>query len=134
MPTFWKPSAPKHAFRMVMVRHAIVARRRSASHTPRSGCGQPGAACRLVRIHGEFAWHSHPETDEVFIVLDGHMAIAFRACTVSLRSGEMLVVARGVEHRPSAAEPCSVLLVESAGTVNTGDAGGERTALDGVWI
>lgn len=89
---------------------------------------------KLVRIQGEFVWHSHAETDEVFIVLDGTMDIQFRDGKVTLAAGEMLVVPRGVEHRPVAAEECRLLLVEPAGTVNTGDAGGELTAEGDVWI
>lgn len=89
---------------------------------------------KLVKIQGEFVWHSHAETDEVFIVLDGHMEIAFRDGCVTLQSGEMTVVPRGVEHKPYAAEECSVLLVEPAGTVNTGDAGGALTAPADAWI
>jgi mannose-6-phosphate isomerase-like protein (cupin superfamily) len=89
---------------------------------------------KLVKIRGEFVWHSHSETDEVFIVLDGRMEIHFRDGVTKLQSGEMLVVPKGVEHKPVAAEECSVLLVEPAGTLNTGDAGGERTASADAWI
>lgn len=89
---------------------------------------------KLVKFQGEFVWHSHPETDEVFIVLDGTMSIEFRDGTVELASGEMFVVPRGVEHKPTARRECSAMLVEPAGTINTGDAGGAMTAHDGVWI
>ena len=89
---------------------------------------------KLVKIQGEFVWHSHPETDEVFVVLDGSMTIEFRDGVVTLNNGEMVVVPKGVEHRPVAAEECSVLLIESAGTVNTGDAGGDMTAPPDAWV
>jgi mannose-6-phosphate isomerase-like protein (cupin superfamily) len=89
---------------------------------------------KLVKFQGEFVWHKHDETDEVFIVLDGEMAIDFRDGPVELRPGEMIVVPRGIEHRPHAEKECQVLLVEPAGTVNTGDAGGELTAAKDVWI
>ncbi len=89
---------------------------------------------KLVKFQGEFVWHRHPETDEVFIVLDGEMSIAFRDGQVELRSGEMFVVPRGVEHKPVARRECSAMLVEPAGTVNTGDAGGDMTAEDNIWI
>ena len=89
---------------------------------------------KLVKIQGEFVWHSHPETDEVFIVLEGSMMIVFRDCDVALKSGEMYVVPKGVEHKPFAAAECSILLIEPAGTVNTGDAGGDRTASADTWI
>ncbi len=89
---------------------------------------------KLVKLQGEFVWHKHPDTDEVFIVLNGEMEIAFRDGTVALRTGEMFVVPRGVEHRPSATLECQVLLIEPRGVSNTGDAGGARTAPSDVWI
>ncbi len=89
---------------------------------------------KVARIQGEFIWHSHPDTDEAFIVLDGVMEIQLRDGAVRLEAGEMYVVPRGVEHRPVAAEECRILLVEPAGTVNTGDAGGERTMPADAWI
>jgi mannose-6-phosphate isomerase-like protein (cupin superfamily) len=87
-----------------------------------------------VKIEGEFVWHSHADTDEVFIVLDGQMSIHFRDGEAVLRAGEMLVVPRGVEHKPSAARECTVMLVEPAGTINTGDVQNNLTAADNVWI
>jgi len=89
---------------------------------------------KLVRIRGEFVWHRHPETDEAFIVLEGSMEIRFRDGAVRLEAGDMFVVPRGVEHCPVAREECRILLVEPAGTRNTGDAAGERTAPSDVWI
>lgn len=89
---------------------------------------------KLVKIHGLFVWHKHDETDEVFIVVDGNLVIEFRDGSVALSSGEMYVVPKGVEHRPFAEEECSILLIEPAGTVNTGDAGGEMTAPSDAWI
>ena len=89
---------------------------------------------KLVKIQGEFVWHAHDETDEVFIVLDGELTIHFRDGQVRLRAGEMFVVPRGVEHKPSAAAECRMMLVEPAGTVNTGGVTSELTAKDGVWV
>ncbi len=89
---------------------------------------------KLVKIQGEFVWHKHDETDEVFIVLDGRMEIHLRDGCVSLNSGEMYIVPKGVEHKPFAASECSILLIEPAGTLNTGDAGGELTSLTNDWI
>jgi mannose-6-phosphate isomerase-like protein (cupin superfamily) len=89
---------------------------------------------KLVRLQGEFVWHNHAETDEVFIVLDGAMTIQFRDGRVDLKSGEMFVVPRGVEHKPAAAVECKVMLVEPRGVVNTGQAGGEMTARNDVWV
>ncbi len=89
---------------------------------------------KLVKIQGEFVWHAHDETDEVFIVLDGELTIQFRDGEVRLRAGEMFVVPRGVEHKPSAAAECRMMLVEPAGTSNTGGVTSELTAKDGVWV
>ena len=89
---------------------------------------------KLVKITGEFIWHDHPETDEVFIVIQGKMTIHLRDGSVELNEGEMYVVPIGVEHKPYADEECHILLIEPVGTVNTGEAGGELTAEDNVWI
>lgn len=89
---------------------------------------------KLAKLQGEFVWHSHEDTDEVFIVLDGAMSIEFRDRTVPLVAGEMFVVPKGVEHRPVAPRECAVMLVEPRGVVNTGSAGGNYTAENDVWI
>ena len=89
---------------------------------------------KLAKIQGEFVWHSHAETDEVFIVVDGQMRLEFRDGSVELKAGEMYVVPRGVEHKPVAERECAIMLVEPRGTVNTGNAGGKRTAPNDVWI
>ncbi|WP_349656597.1 cupin domain-containing protein [Xanthomonas sp. 10-10] len=89
---------------------------------------------KLVKLQGAFVWHRHADTDEVFIVLDGHMTIEFRDGVVALSAGQMHVVPKGVKHRPVAEHECSVLLVEPRGVVNTGDAGGAYTADNDVWI
>jgi mannose-6-phosphate isomerase-like protein (cupin superfamily) len=89
---------------------------------------------KLAKLHGEFVWHSHEETDEVFIVLDGALSIELRDRTVELATGEMFVVPKGVEHRPVALQECAVMLVEPRGVVNTGVAGGAYTAENDVWI
>jgi mannose-6-phosphate isomerase-like protein (cupin superfamily) len=89
---------------------------------------------KVVRIEGDFIWHDHPETDEAFLVLDGELRIDLRDGAVLLRAGELFVVPRGVEHKPFAAREVQLLLIEPRGTVNTGQAGGERTAPNDVWI
>ncbi len=89
---------------------------------------------KLVKLQGDFVWHRHVDTDEAFLVIQGSMQIDFRDGSVELRTGEMCVVPRGIEHKPWAEKECHVLLVEPAGTVNTGDAGGERTAKNDVWV
>ena len=89
---------------------------------------------KVVKVLGEFVWHDHPETDEVFMVLKGQLEIRFRDGKVLLIEGEMFVVPRGVEHKPVAEEECHIILVESAGTVNTGDVVDEKTAPNDIWI
>ena len=89
---------------------------------------------KLVKFEGEFVWHAHADTDEVFLVLEGVMTIHFREKDVSVGSGELFVVPKGVEHKTSATHECRAMLVEPAGTVNTGDAGGALTASTDAWI
>ena len=89
---------------------------------------------KLVKFQGEFVWHSHNDTDETFIVLEGEMSIAFQDGSVTLKAGEMFVVPKGVAHRPFAERECKAMVVEPAGTINTGGAGGEMTADEGIWI
>lgn len=88
---------------------------------------------KVVKVLGDFVWHSHADTDEVFFVLRGELRIDLRDGPVTLKEGELLVVERGVEHKPFAERECHLLLVEPAGTVNTGDAGGALTA-EAEWI
>jgi mannose-6-phosphate isomerase-like protein (cupin superfamily) len=82
----------------------------------------------VVRAEGPFVWHKHDDTDDFFLVIEGHLTIHLRDRDIELDPGELFVVPRGVEHRPEAAQGASVLLIEPNGTVNTGDAGGELTA------
>jgi mannose-6-phosphate isomerase-like protein (cupin superfamily) len=89
---------------------------------------------KIVKVYGEFVWHDHPKTDEVFMVLKGQLEIHFRDGKATLNEGEMFVVPKGVEHKPVAGEGCHLLLVEPAGTVNTGEMVNERTAANDVWI
>jgi mannose-6-phosphate isomerase-like protein (cupin superfamily) len=89
---------------------------------------------RLVKFQGEFVWHDHKDTDEVFIVIEGAMTIHFRDEDVTVRKGELFVVPRGVEHKTSANAECHAMIIEPAGTVNTGGAGGDKTAPVDAWI
>jgi len=89
---------------------------------------------KLVKIEGEFVWHDHANTDEVFIVIEGTMTIKFRDGRVDLGAGEMFVVPKGVEHKPYAKTECKVMLLEPRGVVNTGNAGGSLTADNDVWV
>lgn len=89
---------------------------------------------KLVKIKGEFVWHDHKDTDEVFLVLKGSMNIELRDGTVRLSEGEMYVVPKGTEHKPFAEDECHVLLIEPRGVVNTGDVGGLLQAENDVWV
>jgi mannose-6-phosphate isomerase-like protein (cupin superfamily) len=89
---------------------------------------------KVAKIKGEFIWHSHRDTDETFIVMDGSMHIHFREGSVSLNPGEMFVVPQGIEHKPVADEECQILMIELAGTVNTGEIRNARTKNEGEWI
>jgi mannose-6-phosphate isomerase-like protein (cupin superfamily) len=89
---------------------------------------------KLVKFEGDVIWHRHEETDEVFLVIEGEMSIAFRDGVVHLKTGELFVVPTGIEHKPYAAQECKAMLVEPGGTRNTGSAGGERTAKDNEWV
>ena len=83
---------------------------------------------KIVRIQGEFVWHTHDDTDELFLVLAGELTIRLRDGDVVLSAGEMYVVPRGVEHCPVATDEVQAVLIEPTGVVNTGDAGGPLTA------
>jgi len=83
---------------------------------------------KVVKLHGEFVWHSHPDTDELFLVVAGTLTIQLRDGDVVLGPQDVYVVPRGVEHCPRADEEVWAVLIEPQGTTNTGDAGGERTA------
>ena len=89
---------------------------------------------KIVKLQGDFIWHSHADTDEAFIVVDGDLRIDFRDGAVHIGSGEMFVVPRGIEHKPYAEKEVKLLLIEPRGVPNTGDAGGDRTAEQNVWI
>lgn len=82
---------------------------------------------KIAKLLGEFIWHAHPESDELFLVVAGSLNLELRDRTVELGEGDVFVVPKGVEHRPVAESEASVLMIELKGTVNTGDAGGERT-------
>jgi mannose-6-phosphate isomerase-like protein (cupin superfamily) len=89
---------------------------------------------KLAKIKGEFVWHDHKDTDEVFIVIEGTMSIEFRDGIVDLGEGELCVVPKGVEHKPYAENECKIMLIEPRGVVNTGDAESDFTASNDVWV
>jgi mannose-6-phosphate isomerase-like protein (cupin superfamily) len=84
---------------------------------------------KVVKVKGEFIWHTHPDTDELFLVIRGALTIQFRDRDTVLGPGDVVVVPRGVEHCPVAEDEAEIVLIEMVGTVNTGDAGGERTSV-----
>ena len=90
---------------------------------------------KVVKLQGEFVWHQHDDTDEFFLVLSGEMTIqlADRA-DVTLGAGEFFIVPKGVQHRPAAEHECEVVLLEPAGTVNTGDAEPSELTADAAWL
>lgn len=93
----------------------------SAHWQPRTVARFNGHEIMVVKAKGEFVWHRHDDTDDFFLVLEGRLTIEMRDGSVSLERGELYVVPRGVEHRPVAAEEVHLLIIEAAGTPNTGD-------------
>ena len=89
---------------------------------------------KLAKLEGEFVWHNHSDTDEVFIVIEGSMKIELEDGVVELGAGEMYVVPKGVMHKPVAEKECQIMLVEPRGVVNTGEADSDLTAENDVWI
>ena len=89
---------------------------------------------KLAKVEGEFVWHKHDDTDEVFIVMAGQLHITFRDGEVTVNPGEMFVVPKGVEHKPWAEHECQIMLVEPRGVINTGDEHSSLTAQNDVWI
>lgn len=89
---------------------------------------------KLVKAKREFVWHSHPETDELFFVVEGTMRLAFRDRIFDLKEGELIVVPKGLEHRPVCETECAVMLIEPRDTLNTGNAGGPLTDTSLEWI
>ena len=83
---------------------------------------------KVARLEGEFVWHTHPDTDELFLVVSGELTIQLRDRDVALGPNDVFVVPRGVEHCPKADGEARIVLIEPKGTVNTGDAPGDRTS------
>lgn len=88
---------------------------------PRTVTTFNGLDVMVVKVLGEFSWHSHPDTDDFFLVLKGHLRIETEAGPVDLAEGDLHVVPRGMRHRPVAQEECHLLLIEPSGTPNSGD-------------
>ena len=89
---------------------------------------------KLAKVKGEFVWHSHEETDETFIVLDGELLIEFRDKKIRLNKGELYIVPKGVEHKPYAENECHIMLIEPKGIINTGDKSTKLTSKNDIWV
>lgn len=89
---------------------------------------------KLAKIKNDFIWHSHEDTDETFIVIEGKINIEFEDETVELSEGEMIVVPKGKKHRPYADKEAKIMLIEPKGVRNTGDIVSDLTSDDNQWI
>ena len=89
---------------------------------------------KLAKISGQFIWHKHDTTDELFYVIKGNMKIVFRDGAINLSEGEMYVVPKGIEHKPVAEKECHIMLVEPKGILNTGEINNELTANLDEWV
>ena len=89
---------------------------------------------KVAKLQGDFLWHQHEDTDETFLVIDGELRIDFRDGAVTLRAGEMLIVPKGVEHKPFAERKVKLLLIEPRGVRNTGEQTTDHTARNDVWL
>lgn len=94
----------------------------SEQWSPKTVAEMDGFHFKLAKLKGDFVWHSHLDTDEAFLILEGQLRIDFRDGAVTLKQGEMLIVPRGVQHKPFAESECHVMVLVREGTVNTGDA------------
>ncbi|MDB9722765.1 MAG: cupin domain-containing protein [Fidelibacterota bacterium] len=89
---------------------------------------------KLAKVKGQFIWHSHKETDETFIVLNGELIIEFKNEKVKLSKGELYIVPKGVEHKPYAKDECHIMLIEPKGIINTGNRSSELTSKNDNWV
>jgi mannose-6-phosphate isomerase-like protein (cupin superfamily) len=89
---------------------------------------------KLAKVKGEFVWHTHKETDETFIVLNGELFIEFRDKKIKLNKGELYIVPKGVEHKPCAKNECHIMLIEPKGIINTGDKSSKLTSKNEIWV
>jgi mannose-6-phosphate isomerase-like protein (cupin superfamily) len=89
---------------------------------------------KIVKFKGDFVWHSHPDTDETFIILEGTLVMNFRDRKVEINAGEMIVIPKGVEHKPSSENGYKALLIEPEGVPNTGDVQSKMTIDKIQWV
>lgn len=102
--------------------------------SPKIIAGMNNYHIKIAKIKGEFVWHNHPDTDETFLVIKGQMQLHLKDKIIQLQPGEMVVVPSGVGHMPVAPDECHILMIELAGTLNTGDTRGVRTVETPEWI
>jgi len=93
-----------------------------------------GQQVKLAKVKGEFVWHDHTNEDELFLVIKGELRLEFRDRSESVKQGQMIVVPKGVEHKPVAEEECWIMLFEPASTAHTGDVQHELTVENSAWI
>ncbi len=89
---------------------------------------------KVVKLKGEFTMHHHLDTDETFIVMEGKLKILFNDKEIELEKGEMIVIPKGIEHKPIAENECKVLIIEKERTLNTGNKKNDLTADNNIWI
>jgi mannose-6-phosphate isomerase-like protein (cupin superfamily) len=89
---------------------------------------------KIVKFKGDFIWHSHPDTDETFIIIEGTLVMNFRDRKMEINAGEMIVIPKGVEHKPSSENGYKALLIEPEGVPNTGDVQSEITIDKVAWV
>lgn len=87
-----------------------------------------GQEVKVVKLQGEFVWHDHKEADELFLVIKGHLVIHFRDKDVHANTGEIIIIPKGVEHKPEAVEEVHIILIDPKGTINTGDVKSDLTS------
>ncbi|MEM1051762.1 MAG: cupin domain-containing protein [Pseudomonadota bacterium] len=98
---------------------------------PRLAARYNGNEVRLAKVEGEFHWHAHPDTDELFLVIEGELDMEFRDRTQAMKAGDLIVVPKGTEHRPCArAGEAKLLIMDADGTPNTGDAATAFTPIE----
>lgn len=90
---------------------------------------------KLAKVKNEFVWHKHEDTDETFFIVNGQLTIELKKMEkIILNKGDMVVIPKGVEHKPIAAEECEIMLIEPNKTINTGNVKNEMTTKNDQWI
>ncbi len=122
----------KHAYASINLKEKFS--NFSETWTPKILGQFDGYYLKAAKMSGEFVWHQHHDVDELFIVISGTLKIHFRDGEVTISPGECFIVPKGVDHKPVANGEVQCLLIEKAGTLNTGDQGGDRTVSEEEWI